>query len=83
MAVASSYSDPSNTRRLDDAEAARISNRIDEELRVCCQPFRLIAPISRPSVLTLPSQAEKELMRRRKNQKKDVKGESNSNVIVI
>ncbi|KLO11726.1 G-alpha-domain-containing protein [Schizopora paradoxa] len=60
MAVASSYSDSQSTRRIDDAEATRISNRIDEELR-----------------------AEKELLRRRKNQKKDVKAPAGGRIINI
>jgi len=47
MAVSSSYSDPQSTRRVDDAEASRISNRIDEELRVCLQPNLLIPSASR------------------------------------
>ena len=34
MAVATSYSDLQPVRRIDEAEAARISNKIDEELKV-------------------------------------------------
>ncbi|KAI5118923.1 hypothetical protein M0805_003747 [Coniferiporia weirii] len=50
MAVATSYSDLQPVRRVDEAEALRISNKIDEELK-----------------------AERELIKRRKNQKREVK----------
>ncbi|KAH8107487.1 G-alpha-domain-containing protein [Phellopilus nigrolimitatus] len=50
MAVATPYNDLQPVRRIDEAEAARISNRIDEELK-----------------------AEREAIRRRKSQKRDVK----------
>ncbi|KAL5523474.1 hypothetical protein ACEPAG_7647 [Sanghuangporus baumii] len=50
MAVATSYSDLQPVRRIDEAEARAISNRIDEELK-----------------------AEREMIRRKKGQKKDVK----------
>lgn len=35
MAVATPYNDLQPVRRIDDAEAQRISNKIDEELKVC------------------------------------------------
>ncbi|KAL5507600.1 hypothetical protein ACEPAH_7056 [Sanghuangporus vaninii] len=50
MAVATSYNDLQPVRRIDEAEARAISNRIDEELK-----------------------AEREMIRKKKAQKKDVK----------
>ena len=35
MAVATPYNDLQPVRRIDEAEAQRISNKIDEDLKVC------------------------------------------------
>ena len=87
MAADTHSDDGQQVRKVDEAEALRISNRIDEELRVRnSYPDLLTAAHS----LILPClshlvhlQAEKELIRRRKNQKKDVKGEYSERLVSV